>query len=251
MAFRVIARLDVKPPDLVKGVHMEGLRKLGNPETFAQSYYQQGADEINYQDIVASLYGRNSLGHLVTHTARASFVPLTVGGGVRSIDDAVTLVRSGADKICINTAAVDNPVLIGELAGLLGRQAVVVGIEATRISGTWMVMTDSGREHTGKPVEDWLDEIDALGAGEVLLSSIDHEGTMRGIDVALLDMARSKTSLPLIIHGGVGGPEDAVLAWREGADGVAIAAALHYRRTSIPSIKELLAAQGAEVRLCQ
>jgi len=251
LAFRVIARLDVKPPNLVKGIHMEGLRRIGRPVDFANKYFRDGADEINYQDIVASLYERNSLGDLVSETAQAIFVPVTVGGGIRSVHDASSLVRGGADKISLNTAAIRTPSLITDVAALLGSQAVVVGVEAMRSKGTWLAMTDNGREHTGKTVPDWLAELEELGAGEVLLTSIDREGTMKGIDAELVATARALTSLPLIVHGGVGTTADVLEAYDLGADAIAIAAALHYDKLTIAEIKDDLARHGVEVRPCE
>ncbi len=250
MAFRVIARLDVKPPNLVKGIHMEGLRRIGRPADYANKYFREGADEINYQDIVASLFERNSLSELVSETAQAIFVPVTVGGGIRSVNDASSLIRCGADKISLNTAAIRTPSLISAVAALLGHQAVVIGVEAMQSKGTWLAMTDNGREHTGKSVPDWLAELEELGAGEVLLTSIDREGTMSGIDTELVSTARALTSLPLIVHGGVGSAADVLKAYELGADAIAIAAALHYNKVTIAGIKDNLARHGVEVRPC-
>jgi cyclase len=250
LAFRVIARLDVKPPNLVKGVHMEGLRRLGRPVDFANKYFRADADEINYQDIVASLFGRNSLGDLVSETAQSIFVPVTVGGGIRSVEDAAALVRRGADKVSLNTAAIRTPGLIAEISALMGRQAVVVGVEAMRSKGTWLAMTDNGREHTGRSVAEWLEEVQELGAGEVLLTSIDKDGTMKGIDAELVAVARARTSLPLVIHGGVGTTDDVVEAHDLGADAIALAAALHYGKLTVREIKVRLANHGVEVRPC-
>ena len=249
MAFRVIARLDVKPPRLVKGVHMEGLRKIGDPSEFARSYYGQGADEINYQDIVASLYGRNGIGELVTSTAENIFVPITVGGGIRSIHDAAQMIRNGADKICLNTTAIKTPSLITGIAGLLGSQAVVVGIEAKRLNGTWTAMTDCGREHTGRDVVKWAEEVQNYGAGEILLTSIDQEGTQTGFDTDLIAAVRSVTSLPLIAHGGAGHPLDAIKAFNAGASAVAIASVLHYGKFQVADFKQALHVAGVEVRM--
>jgi cyclase len=249
MAFRVIARLDVKPPSLVKGVHMEGLRKLGEPKDFARRYYEQGADEVMYQDVVASLYGRSGIESLVTATAVSVFVPMTVGGGIGTISEAAQMVRSGADKICINTAAIRSPKLITQIASLLGKQAVVIGIEAKRWNGSWMAMTDCGREHTGRHVLDWVAEAESLGAGEILLTSIDQEGTMSGFDIDLISAVREVTSLPMIAHGGAGEPSDAVKAAHAGASAVGVASALHYERFTVAEAKVALRDAGFEVRL--
>lgn len=249
MAFRVISRLDVKPPHLVKGVHLEGLRRVGDPEKFARRYYEQGSDEVSYQDIVASLYGRSSIADLVSLTAQRSFVPLTVGGGIRTAEDAGLLVRSGADKICINTAAVADPSLIRRVADVLGSQAVVVAVEAKRHMGQWIAMTDCGREHTGRRVIEWSREAEQAGAGEILLTSIDQEGTMGGFDLALIEAVRQVVSIPIVAHGGLGSADDAVLAHDSGADAVAVAAALHLDRVTIQQIKDRLRESGVEVRL--
>ena len=228
---------------------MEGLRKVGDPGEFARAYFDQGADEINYQDIVATLYARNSIGALVTTTAESVFVPITVGGGIRTAKDAAQMVRKGADKICLNTAAVRMPGLIAQIAGLLGSQAVVIGIEAKRLQGTWTAMTDCGREHTGKNVLEWAEQIRDLGAGEILLTSIDQEGTQMGFDTDLITAVRSVTSLPIIAHGGAGHPHDAVKAFNAGASAIAIASVLHYNKYQVVDFKHALHGAGVEVRL--
>lgn len=249
MVFRVIARLDVKPPNLVKGIHLEGLRKLGDPSSFADKYYSQGADEISYQDIVASLYGRNSIQELVSKTANHVFIPLSVGGGIRTAEDAVSLIRAGADKISINTAAIHNPALITQIGNVLGCQAVILGIEAKRTNGSnWTAMTDCGREHSGKDVLHWVQETVDLGVGEIILTSIDQEGTMLGFDLELIEAVRSVTQVPIIAHGGAGTPEDILLAQKAGANGVALASMLHFEKFTISQIKTYLNSVGIEVR---
>ena len=249
MVFRVIARLDVKPPNLVKGIHLEGLRKLGDPSRFADKYYSDGADEISYQDIVASLYGRNSIQELVSKTANHVFIPLSVGGGIRTAEDAVSLIRAGADKISINTAAIHNPALIAQIGNVLGCQAVILGIEAKRTNGSnWTAMTDCGREHSGKDVLHWVQETVDLGVGEIILTSIDQEGTMLGFDLELIEAVRSVTQVPIIAHGGAGTPEDILLAQKAGANGVALASMLHFEKYTISQIKTYLNSVGIEVR---
>ena len=248
MAFRVIARLDVKPPNLVKGIHMEGFRKIGDPGDFARLYYEQGAAEINYHDIVASLYERNSIGALVSSTAQSVFVPITVGGGVRSVADAAGLVRLGADKISINTAAIRDPNLIYGIARMLGSQTVVIGVEAKRKDTQYLAMTDCGREKTGRNVLDWVVEAQALGAGEILLTSIDREGTKSGFDLELIRQVRAVCSIPIIAHGGAGQPIDAVRAHDAGADGIAVASILHSGQYQVEDFKITLATAGIEVR---
>jgi cyclase len=175
---RIIARLDIKGPNVVKGIHMEGLRVIGKPEELANAYAEAGADELLYIDTVASLYGRNQLAALLSRTVEDVFIPITVGGGVKSRADVKRLLDAGADKVAINTAAIRDPALIRECADHYGAQAVVVSIEAKRQPlGGWECYTDNGREKTGKDVLLWAEEAISLGAGEILLTSIDQEGT--------------------------------------------------------------------------
>lgn len=250
MTFRVIARLDVKPPNLVKGVHLEGLRKIGNPWEFAKKYYEEGADEISYQDIVASLYNRNSIAELVAQTAKDVFIPLSVGGGIRTAQDANNLVRMGADKVIVNTAAVARPTIIRDIADNLGNQAVIVGIEAMNSnSDSWEVMTNCGREHTNRNVIEWVQEVESLGAGELLLTSINREGTRKGFDLELVSRVRKISNLPLIAHGGAGKLSDILDVARAGADAVALATILHHNIIQINEIKNHLRSAGFEVRV--
>lgn len=250
MTFRVIARLDIKPPNLVKGIHLEGLRKIGDPWEYAKKYYAMGADELSYQDIVASLYNRNSIAELVAKTTSEVFIPISVGGGIRKAEDARNLVRMGADKIVLNTAAVSNPSIIRDIAEDLGNQAVVLGVEAMhQDSGLWEVMTNGGRERTGKKVIEWIREAEQLGVGEILLTSINKEGTRKGFDFRLIESARKISQLPLIVHGGAGCLKDIVNAARAGADAVALASVLHFGILEISEIKESLREADIEVRL--
>jgi cyclase len=249
VSFRIIARLDVKPPNLVKGVHLEGFRKIGDPADFASKYYQQGADEINYQDIIASLYERNNISELVSNTAKGVFIPISVGGGIRKVDDAKKLLRCGADKVCLNTAALKNPKIISEIAGVFGRQAVVLGVEAKKMNNSWIVMTDNGREHANKQVLDWVTEAVNYGVGEILLTSIDMEGTMKGFDLKLINEVTKIVECPVIAHGGAGTIEDIVMAAKNGASGVAVASMLHYKKFKIEEIKESLLNSGVSVRI--
>jgi len=249
VSFRIIARLDVKPPILVKGIHMEGFRKIGDPGDFARLYYEQGVDEINYHDIVASLYERNSIGSLVSAAAESVFVPITVGGGLRSVANSTELVRLGADKISINTAAIRDPNLISGIAKILGSQAVVIGVEAKIKNTQYVAMTDCGRENTGRNVQDWVMEAQELGAGEILLSSIDREGTKSGFDIELIREVRAVCSIPIIAHGGAGHPIDAIRAHDAGADGVAVASILHSGQYRVADFKSALISAGIEVRM--
>tara|TARA_E500000318_G_scaffold111353_1_gene129665 strand:+ start:1955 stop:2725 length:771 start_codon:yes stop_codon:yes gene_type:complete len=237
---RLIARLDIKGPNLIKGIHLEGLRVIGDPQKYAQRYYEQGIDEIIYMDCVASLYGRNNLTEILEHTARHVFVPITVGGGVRSVEDARKLLRSGADKVAINTAAIARPALLTEVASEFGSQAVVLSVEAKRLqNGGWEAYTDNGREHSGRSVVDWVQEAEALGAGELLLTSIDQEGTRKGFDIPLLTTISELVSIPIIASGGMGTVTHFKEAVEAGhADAIAIADALHYDRLSLTDIRK-------------
>lgn len=246
---RLIARLDVKGPNLIKGIHLEGLRVIGDPQEFARRYYEQGADELVYIDIVASLYGRNSLGDIVSRAARDVFVPLTVGGGLRSVEDVRAMLRAGADKVAINTAAIRRPELITEVAQTFGSQCMVLGIEAKRsASGKWEAFTDNGRESTGVDVVAWCMRAAELGAGEILLTSVDQEGTRKGFDTALVQAVTEAVSIPVIASGGMGTSAHMVDAFSAGADGVAMADALHYNRMSIPQIRNAAIEAGLIVR---
>ncbi len=246
---RLIARLDIKGPNLIKGIHLEGLRVVGDPQQYAQDYYQAGVDELIYMDIVASLYGRNNLADIVKRTAENVFVPLTVGGGVRSGDDVRTLLRAGADKVAINTAATRRPELITEVAHKFGSQCMVLSIEAKRSSpGKWEAYIDNGREHTGLDVVEWARRGVELGAGEILLTSVDQEGTRKGFDCHLVEAVSSAVSIPVIASGGMGSSDHLVDAVRAGADAVAMADALHFKRLALNDIRQSAFAAGIHVR---
>ncbi|MBY8949489.1 MULTISPECIES: imidazole glycerol phosphate synthase subunit HisF [unclassified Pseudomonas] len=246
---RLIARLDVKGANLIKGIHLEGLRIVGSPNEHALRYYEQGIDELIYMDCVASLYGRNSLSELIKQAAENVFIPLTVGGGVRSTDDVAHLLRCGADKVAVNTAAVSNPQLITEIARRFGSQCMVLSIEAKSVSPErWEVFTDNGRESTGIDVVDWAKQAAALGAGEILLTSVDREGTRKGFDLALVQAVTESVNIPVIASGGMGKAQDAVEVVRRGADAVAMADILHFKRASLADIRTEASAGGIRVR---
>jgi cyclase len=247
---RIIARLDIKGPNLIKGIHLEGLRVIGSPGEHALRYYLQGIDELIYMDCVASLYGRNHLGSIVSSAAKDIFVPMTVGGGIRSVDDATQILRAGADKVAINTAAVSNPQLVTEIARRFGSQCMVLSVEAKQVGHErWEVYTDNGRERTGLDVVEWVKRGVALGAGEVLLTSVDREGTRKGFDISLVRAVAAEVSVPLIASGGMGKPEDLVEVVREGgADAVAMADILHYKRSEVGLIRAVAIAEGLGVR---
>jgi len=247
---RIIARLDIKAPNLVKGIQFEGLRKLGDPAEHAVRYYQQGVDELLYSDIVASLYGRNSLANTVRATAAEIYVPLTVGGGVRTLDDIYALLRAGADKVAINTAAVRHPELLRQASRVFGSQCIVLSVEAKRRPrGGWEAYIDNGREHTGLDVLEWIERAVDLGAGEILLTSVDREGTRKGFDVDLIAAVAPAVPVPVIASGGAGNIDHVADALALGhADAVAIASLFHYRHETIPSLKAALSERGIQVR---
>lgn len=249
MPLRIIPRLDIKAPNLVKGVRLEGLRVMGKPEEFALRYFEQGADELYYQDIVASLYGRSNIIDLIKETAGRIFVPLTVGGGIRTHADIQQILRAGADKVCINTAAALRPEFISEAAKSFGTQCIVVGIETIRqTDGKWKAFTDNGREHTGLDAYDWAMRAVDLGCGELLLTSVDREGTNKGFELEFVAKIAKQVPVPVVAHGGAGSLEDIAAVAKLGVDGVAIASMLHYNRTSVKDIKQYLGNQGVEVR---
>jgi len=246
---RLIARLDIKAPNLVKGIHLEGLRVMGDPAEHALRYYSEGIDELIYVDIVASLYNRNNIVDLVERTANQVFVPLTVGGGVRTLDDFYRLLRAGADKVALNTGAIHNPELLGQASRVFGAQCVVLSVEAKRRpAGGWEAYTDNGREKTGRDAIAWIREAVDRGAGEILLTSIDNEGTKRGFDLPLYEAIATQVPVPVIACGGAGSVADIASVVNVGADAVAIASLLHYRTETVQSAKATMRTLGIGVR---
>ncbi len=228
---RIIARLDIKGPNLVKGIHLEGLRVLGSPEDFAQYYYENGADELIYQDVVASLYERNSLKEMITATAKKIFIPLTVGGGIRTIEDMRQVLRAGADKVCINTAAIKNPEIIKKASRIFGSSTIVAGVEAIKQSdGRYLAYSDNGREESGLDVKEWVVRLAEMGAGEILLTSVDSEGTGEGFNNELVKNIAGLVSIPVMAHGGAGRKEHVKQVIEHHADAVVIAGMFHYAR---------------------
>lgn len=227
---RLIPRLDIKGPNLVKGISLEGLRVLGDPDLFAQVYTDQGADELSYVDVVASLYERNSLHEMVSRMAKNIFIPITVGGGLRTIDDIQKVLDHGADKISINTAAIKNPNLIQQASRKFGSSTIVATLEVIKQSnGTYLCFTDNGREHTGVEAIAWAKKVEELGAGELVVTSVDREGSGNGYDIELLKQICAVTSIPVVAHGGAGSFEDIknVIQQTE-VNGVCFASILHY-----------------------
>jgi cyclase len=230
MNIRIIPRLDIKGPNLVKGIHLEGLRVLGKPEHFARYYYEQGADELIYMDAVASLYGRNSLLEIVEKTSKEIFIPLTVGGGLRSVDDIRTVLRAGADKVSINTAAIKSPELIRAASRIFGSSTIVVSIEAIKKpDGSYEAYVDYGRQQTGVDALKWAVQAAELGAGELVVTSINQEGTGQGFDLELTRKISESVSIPVIASGGCGKIEHVYDVITQGqADAVSVASILHY-----------------------
>lgn len=227
---RIIPRLDIKGPNLVKGIHLEGLRVLGKPEQFAHYYYETGADELIYMDVVASLYGRNSLLEIIKKTAKEIFIPLTVGGGLRNLDDIKTVLRAGADKVSLNTAVIDNPDIIKEAVKKFGSSTIAISIEAIKQdNGQYLAFVENGRGCTGLDVFDWVRKVAELGAGEILLTSVDREGTGLGYDIGLTKKVAESVPIPVIANGGAGKLEHIKEVIKEGkADAVSLASMLHY-----------------------
>ncbi len=249
-SIRMIPRIDVRGENVVKGIHLEGVRKVGVPNDLAIKYYHGGADEIIFMDVVASLYGRNNILSTVEDAARDIFVPLTVGGGMRSIDDITAALRSGADKVAINTACIANPSFISEASKALGSQCIVLSIEAKRRDGWWEAMTHNGREPSGRDVSDWVLEAQDLGVGEILITSVDTEGTKRGFDVELYEGLFEKVQVPIIACGGAGSSDDVVsLAKTQCVDAISFAALLHFGIATLHDVKKSLADNEIPVRL--
>jgi cyclase len=246
---RIIARLDVKGENLIKGIHMEGLRVIGDPQIYATDYYLGGADELLYIDLVASLYGRSNLIQIVTRACENIFIPFTVGGGIRCIEDARKLFIAGADKLAINTAAVANPVVLSEISQEFGAQCIVLSIEAKRKhAGCWEVLTECGRQSTGLEVGEWLNTAQQHNIGEVLVTSVDFDGTRGGFDEALIEHACRHSSVPVIASGGFGAPKDGCVAFEKGADAIAVGSALHFKEISMSDIKHHLSREKYEIR---
>lgn len=249
VSIRLISRLDIKTSHLIKGVQMEGWRRVGDPAKQAEKYYLEGVDEILYLDVVASLYQRNSLHHILRDVASRVFVPITVAGGITSVSVAKSLMEFGADKLAINTAAIKQPAFITELSNTFGSQAVVLNLEAKKIrGGVWTVMTDNGRNPTGRDAVAWAVEAANSGAGEILVTSIDYDGSQRGMDFDLISAISREVDIPIIASGGCGSAEHARSAIESGADAVAIGAALHKNDLSLLKLRSDLCKWGYDLR---
>jgi imidazole glycerol-phosphate synthase subunit HisF len=235
---RIIARLDIKNTNLIKGVQLEGLRVLGRAQDYAKSYYEAGIDEIIYIDQVASLYDREYLVDLIKQTAKEVFVPITVAGGIKSIDDVDQILRAGADKVAINSSAVKRPELIKEVSEYFGSQAIVAQLDIKLTDKGYEVYIDSGREKTGILAKDWVKEVQELGCGEIFLTSIDKDGSCRGFEKPLIEELSPLIKAPFIISGGMSCVQDlSIVDEIPGIDAVAIASMLHYKKLSVADLK--------------
>ena len=247
---RLIARIDVKNEYVIKGIHLEGLRKVGDPNQMARSYYDGGIDEIIFMDAVASLYGRNNLFHIIENACQNVFIPITVGGGIRSLHDIELALKAGADKVAINTQAIKTPDLIRLAARNFGSQCIVASIEAKRNGDFWEAYVDNGREHTGLNVLVWAQQLEELGAGELLVTSVDREGTKKGFDGDLYKQITAVVKIPVIASGGAGLPEHLrELFSSTSIDAAALASILHYKLYSTAELKQFLVTNTIKVRI--
>ena len=249
-AKRIIPCFDVREGRVVKGTKFVNLRDAGDPVELAALYDKEGADEVVFLDITASHEKRDIIIDLVARTAEQVFIPFTVGGGIKSVDDFRRILKAGADKIGINTAAVQNPELITDAADKFGAQCVVVAIDAKRTTpGDWEVYIHGGRTPTGKDALKWAEEAERLGAGEILLTSMDADGTKDGYDIELTRAVAERVNIPVIASGGAGTPEHMYKALSEGkAEAALIASMVHYKMNSIREIKQYLAGKGIDIR---
>jgi imidazole glycerol-phosphate synthase subunit HisF len=255
VATRVIPCLDVDAGRVVKGVNFENLRDAGDPVELAAAYDAEGADELTFLDVTASSSGRATMLEVVTQTAEQVFIPLTVGGGVRSVADVDVLLRAGADKVAVNTAAIGRPELLSELSRQFGSQCIVLSVDARTVPGGsqpttsgWEVTTHGGRRGTGIDAIEWAARGAELGVGEILLNSMDFDGTKAGFDLRMLRAVRGAVSVPVIASGGAGGVADFAPAVLAGADAVLAASVFHFRELTIAQVKAAMAAEGIVVR---
>jgi imidazole glycerol-phosphate synthase subunit HisF len=254
VAVRVVPCLDVDAGRVVKGVNFTNLRDAGDPVELADRYDTEGADEVTFLDVSASSGGRETMVDVVRRTADQVFVPLTVGGGVRTTEDVDRLLRAGADKVGVNTAAIARPELIAEIADRFGNQVLTLSVDARRVTGGtttasgYEVTTHGGRRGTGIDAVEWAERAAGLGAGEILLNSMDADGTTAGFDLEMLAAVRQRVSVPLIASGGAGTPEHFVEAARAGADAVLAASVFHFGTLTIGQVKDAMRAAGVDVR---
>jgi cyclase len=240
---RLIARLDIKNGIVIKGIHLEGQRRIGDPIELARKYYVQAVDEILLMDSVASVYGRSNLFYTIAQACKTVFVPITMGGGIRSLEDVEQALAAGADKVAVNSALVHEPVLVERIASVYGSQCLVASIEAKRKGDAWEVYVNNGRDPTGRDVVEWAKELEQRGAGEVLLTSVDQEGTQRGFDIELCAAVQAAIRIPVVASGGAGKLQHLQqLDARTQLQGVAIASMLHYNKATVAQLKSALPA---------
>ncbi len=250
LAKRIIPCLDVDQGRVVKGVKFVDIRDAGDPVEIARRYDQEGADELTFLDITASHEGRDTMVHVVEEVAGCVFIPLTVGGGIRALEDIRRLLNAGADKVAINTAAVFDPEFVREAANRFGSQCIVVAIDAKQVQDHWEIFTHGGRKPTGINAVEWAGKMEELGAGEILLTSMDRDGTKAGFDLALTRSVSERVGIPVIASGGVGNLDHLAEGILEGkADAVLAASIFHFGEYSIEAAKHHMAARGIEVRL--
>ena len=246
---RIIAKIDIKSGYVIKGIEYEGVRKVGRPIEFAFDYYRKNIDEIIYLDCVASLYNRNHIVDLLPEVAKNIFIPLTAGGGIRSVKDAKVLFDHGADKIVINTAAVENPKIISDIAKLYGSQAVVLQLDCKRRQKGWEVLTDYGREKTTLDAFDWASKACLMGAGEILATVIDNDGKKKGLDIEFYKKLEKYVNVPIIASGGTGSAKNILELFKETSiDAVSISSIFHYSETDPKKLKQKLSNKGYQIR---
>ena len=248
LAKRIIPCLDVKHGRVVKGINFEGLRDAGDPVEAAVRYDAEGADELTFLDILASHEGRDTIDHVVARVAERVMMPLSVGGGVRTVEDVRRLLLAGADKVAMNTAAVEDPTLVARAADRFGAQAIVVAVDARRFEAGWRVFTHGGRRETPLDAVAWCVRMAETGAGEILLTSMDRDGTRAGYDTELLGAVTGAVGVPVIASGGAGTLEHLAEGLSAGADAVLVASLFHFREHTIPEAKRFLAERGFVVR---
>lgn len=250
LAKRIIPCLDVRDGKVVKGINFVGIKEVGDPVELAKQYSDSGADEIVFLDITASHEGRATMLDVVRRTAEVVFVPLTVGGGIRTIDDVRDTLRAGSDKVGINSAAVSNPELINEAAKLFGRQCIVAAVDAKRVDdGSWHVVINGGRIDTGKDLLEWVQELEERGAGEILLTSMDADGTKAGYDLEMTKAVCDLVNIPVIASGGAGSVDDfADVFAATGCDAALAASLFHYGELTIDEVKDAMRARGIPAR---
>ncbi len=248
---RIIPCLDVKNGETVKGVNFENLRYAGNPVDLAKKYSEEGADELVFLDITATNEGRKTTAKMVEKVAKQVFIPFTVGGGIKTVEDMKILLLAGADKIAINSAAVKNPDLINKAAEYFGSQCIVAAIDAKKLDDDYYVFINAGRINTGKRLKDWVYEVQMRGAGEILLTSMDADGTQNGFDIQMTKLAAQNSKIPVIASGGAGAyPEHFVEVFDKGFADAALAASIfHYNTLSIPELKSSLLKRGIDIRI--